>query len=431
MRLFLRIGKSCNRLRSAAIHRAAAYFELGKSVTKNILLAAMALLISGTGGTALAAHKPHKVAADYKIVGYYLDRSDTARHYDPQKIPGSKVTHINYAFAAIKDGRVVLSDAVPETQSKADLAAVVKLKSRNPKLKVLISIGGWAGSQEFSDVALTPDSRAKFADSAVAFMKQYHLDGIDIDWEFPVHGGDEHNARRPEDKDNYTWLFHALRERLDAAEAGDGHHYLLTAAIGNNEQFLADTEMDKVAQVLDWVNIMTYDFSGHWNAYAGHHAPLYDDPMIRHTGQDGSKLNIDFVVTATLKAGVPPSKLVLGLPFYGYSWKQCGPSNSGQLQDCHGKGRGTWEDGVLDFSDIETNLVGKKGFTRYWNERARAPYLFNTDTGEFVTYDDPESLDYKIQYIKSRALGGAMFWEFTGDRKATLQRKLAHDLLGK
>jgi len=384
-------------------------------------------------GGAQAAQKTHKAlgGTDYKIVGYYLDRAEPARHYGAEKLKGSKVTHINYAFAAIKDGQVVLGNTLPEAQSKADLAALIKLKQRNPRLKVLVSIGGWSGSQEFSDVALTPESRAKFADSAVAFMKQYRLDGIDIDWEFPVHGGDEHNARRPDDKENYTWLFHALRDRLDTAGAADNKHYLLTAAIGNNAQFLEDTEMGKVAQVLDWANIMTYDFAGHWNAYAGHHAPLYDDAMIRHAGADGRQLSIDYIVDATIKAGVPPSKLVLGVPFYGYSWKQCGPANNGQLQDCHGKGRGTWEDGVLDYSDIEANLAGQKGFTRYWNERAKAPYLFNSDTGEFVTYDDPESLGYKIDYIKSHGLGGAMFWEFTGDRKGKLQGKLAQGLLAK
>jgi len=408
-------------------------------VTKNILLAAMVLLVTaGTSGMALAAHKAHQEdqAQDYKIVGYYLDRAEPARHYGPEKLAGGKVTHINYAFAAIKGGAVVFSEHVPQAQSEADLAATVKLKRRNPRLKVLISIGGWGGSQEFSDVALTPESRAKFADSAVAFMKQYHLDGIDIDWEFPVHGGEDGNARRPEDKQNYTLLFHALRDRLDAAEEKDGRHYLQTAAIGNNEQFLDDTEMDKVAQVLDWVNIMTYDFSGHWNTYAGHHSPLYDDPTITRAGVNTAKLSIDYIVNATLKAGVPPAKLVLGVPFYGYSWKQCGPSNNGQLQDCHGNGRGTWEEGTLDYSDIETNLVGtnlagQKGFVRYWNERAKAPYLFNTDTGEFISYDDPESLGYKIDYIKARHLGGAMFWEFTGDRKRTLQNKLARELLGK
>lgn len=396
----------------------------------------MALLVSAgacnTVQAKAAAHKEHKKpAADYRIVGYYLDRPDPARRFSPEKIAAAKVTHINFAFAAIKDGVIAFSDSMPQAQSEADLAALSKQRRKNPKLKVLISIGGWAGSQTFSDVALTPDSRARFADSAVDFMKRYKLDGIDIDWEFPVHGGDEHNVRRPEDKENYTYLFHALRDRLDAAGAKDNRHYLLTAAIGNNEQFLADTEMDKVSQVLDWANIMTYDFSGHWNAFAWHHAALYDDPMIKHEGVDGSKLNADFIVSATLKAGVPPAKLVLGVPFYGYSWKQCGPSNNGQLQDCHGKGRGTWEDGTVDYSDIEANLNGQKGFVRYWNERSKAAYLFNTDTGEFITYDDPQTLDAKIDYIKSHGLGGAMFWELTGDRKGTLQNKLVHGLLGK
>jgi chitinase len=403
----------------------------GKRVSKKLELAVLALIASmAWSGTAQAAPKHHKsaVQADYKIVGYYLDRSDPKRHYGAEKLKGAKVTHINYAFAAIKDGGVTLGTTLPEQQSKADLAALVKLKQHNPKLQVLVSIGGWAGSHDFSDVALTPESRLKFADSAVAFMKQYHLDGVDIDWEFPVHGGDDGNVRRPEDKENYTWLFHALRDRLDAAGAKDNRHYLLTAAIGNNAQFLKDTEMDKVAQILDWANIMTYDFSGAWNPYAGHHAPLYDDANIRHAGGDTHALSVDFIVSETLKAGVPPAKLVLGVPFYGYSWKQCGASNNGQLQDCHGKGRGTWEDGVLDYSDIEANLAGQKGFVRYWNERAKAPYLFNSDTGEFVTYDDGESLGYKIDYIKSHGLGGAMFWEFTGDRKGTLQNKLSHGL---
>lgn len=421
MRLFLRLGKRCNQ---GCSHR------LGKRVKKTFVLATL-VLAAASGSVQAAGHKhKNEAQADYKIVAYYLGRPDSPRHYGPEHIQGSKLTHINYAFGVIKNGGVAFNETLPEAQSKADIATLLKLKKRNPKLKVLISIGGWAGSREFSDVALTPDSRAKFADSAIAFMQQYHLDGIDIDWEFPVHGGDEHNIRRPEDREDYTLLFHALRERLDAVEAKAGHHYLLTAAIGNNEEFLADTEMGKVAQILDWANIMTYDFSGHWNAYAGHHSPLYDDPALRRPGVN-EKLTVDFIVNATLKAGVPPEKLVLGMPFYGYSWKQCGPANNGQLQDCLGSGRGTWEDGVLDYSDIEAKLVGKNGFTRYWNEHAKAPYLFNSDTGEFVSYDDAESIDYKVKYLKAHGLGGAMFWEFTGDRKLTLQNRLAHELLNK
>jgi len=374
-------------------------------------------------GAAQATHQ------DYKIVGYYLERADAKRHYALSDIDTTKLTHLNYAFAPIKDGEVALSDDVPAAQSESDFAELRKLKASNPQLHTLISIGGWAGSKDFSNIALTDAARTRFAASAVAFIRQHHFDGVDIDWEFPVAGGDAGNARRPEDKHNYTLLFAELRKQLDHASKKDHHHYLLTAAIGNNPQFLANTEMGQVARILDWANIMTYDFAGHWNTYAGHHAPLYNDPSLKRTDGDTSA-SVDAIVTQTLQAGVPPPKLVLGVPFYGYSWKQCGSQDHGQLQDCHGKGRGTWEDGVLDFADIDGNLSNKNGFTRYWNDTLKAAWLFNADTGEFVSYEDPQSLAYKIGYIKEHGLGGAMFWEISSDSQHVLQNQLAHELRG-
>ena len=366
----------------------------------------------------------------YKIVGYYLARPEPNRLYAPDNIQPTKLTHLNYAFAAIRQGKIALSSEMPVAQSEANLAMVAKLKRSNPQLQTLISVGGWAGSQEFSNVALTTETRARFAESAVAFIRHYRLDGIDIDWEFPVAGGLDENARRPEDKQNYTLLFKALREKLDIAGKKDRRHYLLTAAIGNNRQFLSNTDIAEVAHILDWANIMTYDFNGHWNKYAGHHAPLYSDPKLVRDGVDGTS-SVNAIVELTLQAGVPPNKLVLGVPFYGYSWKQCNAADHGQLQDCQGKGRGTWDEGVLDFSDIDGNLVNKNGFVRYWNDAVKAPYLFNAETGEFVSYDDVESLGYKINYVKQHGLGGAMFWEISGDRNFVLQNKLAHDFLGK
>jgi chitinase len=399
----------------------------------------MGILLSLTtiaGATDIAVPPGHSAVAKktatatYKIVGYYLARPDLARKYTLDNIKASKLTHLNYAFAAIHNGEVALDAGIPIEQSKDDFAKLAKLKRSNSNLKILISIGGWGGSKEFSNVALTEDSRSKFADSAVVFIRNYGLDGVDIDWEYPVAGGDEGNIRRPEDKQNYTLLFQALRDKLNIAGKKDHHTYLLTTAMGSNQPFLENTEMNKVAAILDWANMMTYDFSGHWNKYAGHNAPLYSDPVLKH-GDSSEKSSISAIVDLALKAGIPANKLVLGLPFYGYSWKQCGPANNGQLQDCQGNGRGTWEEGTLDFSDIDQNLVNKKGFVRYWNDTVKAPYLFNTDTGEFITYDDVESLDYKIKYLKAQGLGGAMFWEITGDRNFVLQNKLAHDLLGK
>ncbi len=366
---------------------------------------------------------------EYKIVGYYLARADANRHYKLSDVQPAKLTHLNYAFAAIKNGEVALNDGLPAAQSEADFAELQKLKAANRHLQTLISVGGWAGSKDFSNIALSDATRARFAASAVRFVRQHHFDGIDIDWEFPVAGGDEGNARRPEDRHNYTLLFAELRKQLDHAGKQDHRHYLLTAAIGNNPQFLANTEMDQVARILDWTNIMTYDFAGHWNAYAGHHTPLYSDADLKRADADTSA-SVSAIVTQTLKAGVPPAKLVLGVPFYGYSWKQCNAQDHGQLQDCHGKGRGTWEDGVLDFADIDANLIDKNGFVRYWNDTAKAAWLFNADTGEFVSYEDPQSLAFKIGYIKEHGLGGAMFWEISSDSRVVLQNQLVQGLSG-
>ncbi|AMP09185.1 glycosyl hydrolases 18 family protein [Collimonas arenae] len=363
--------------------------------------------------------------AAYKVVAYYLP---SERRYSAADIDPAKLTHLNYAFAVIKNGEVAIDLAPGTKQGVTDFVVLRGLKSRNPRLKTLISVGGWAGSKEFADVALTPQSREKFAASALRFIRQHGFDGVDIDWEFPVAGGDAGNVMRPEDKQNYTLLLQALRDKLDSGTKRDGHRYLLTAAIGNNQGFFQNTEMAKVAAILDWANIMTYDFSGPWSKFAGHVAPLYNDPAIARPDAN-DKFNVSSTVEMALQAGIPAKKMVLGMPFYGYSWKQCGAARHGQHQDCDGKGRGSVEEGELDFADIDGKLVNQNGFTRYWNDSAKVPYLFNPQTGEFVSYDDVQSLDYKIAYLKKMGLAGAMFWQLSADRNGILLDKVAQELL--
>jgi chitinase len=403
------------------------FYMRENTLAKRLTLIGIALLISLATLTQAFGRTAKHAEPGYKVVGYYLDRDDALSAYTFDHLRPDRLTHLNYAFAAIRNGAVAFDEHAQPQKIKADIAA---LKHRAPHLQILISVGGWLGSQDFSNIALTPEAREKFADSAVAFIREYGFSGVDVDWEFPVSGGEEANTSRPEDKQNYTLLLQALREKLDLAGKKDKRKYLLTAALGNNEQFVANTEMDRVARILDWANVMTYDYNGHWNNYAGHLAPLYDDPTLKHVGSS-AKLNVSATVDMMLQAGVPANKLVLGVPFYGSSWTHCGASNHGQLQDCRGKGRGSLEAGALLFADIDGNLINNNGFVRYWNDNAKAPYLFNQDTGEFVSYEDLESLGIKIKYLKAHGLAGAMFWELGGDRKFVLQNKLAHDLLGK
>jgi chitinase len=201
-----------------------------------------------------------------------------------------------------------------------------------------------------------------------------------------------------------------LRSALDAAGSARGRHHLLTFAAGAFPEFLAHIEMRQVQAVVDFVNLMTYDFrEAEGDPRAGHHAPLYRNP------DDPNPLSSDSVVRDFLAAGVPPHKLVLGVPFYGRVW--------GGVQ---GTGDGLWQPGGPPSERLDTSygalaaLVGKDGFVRHFDAWAQAPYLWNPEKRLFVTYDDPQSLGVKSRYIREHGLGGAMFWEYTADPTGAL-----------
>ncbi|WP_027085555.1 glycosyl hydrolase family 18 protein [Cohnella panacarvi] len=359
------------------------------------------------------AARSYKVIAYYPSWGLYLQEPLSEQ-------PVSQLTHVNYAFANVSDGQVVLGDPDADLQNFKHLR---QLKAANPKLRALISVGGWTWSGQFSDAALTSASRQTFAASAVAFMKQHGFDGVDIDWEYPVQGGLAGNKERPEDKRNFTLLLQEIRQQLDSAEKNDGRDYLLTIAGGAFPGFLNNVEISSIAAAVDWINLMTYDYHGPWDDSSNHNAPLYAD------SQDPSRANksnnIDAVVDQYLKNGVPAGKLVLGVPFYGRSWTSCGADNQGLYQDCDGPTRKMYSYEQI----MEQGWINANGFVRYWNSEAKVPYLYKKTTGTFVSYEDAESIGYKTSYVKSRGLGGAMIWEITQDDESdTLLNKLAGDL---
>lgn len=421
----------------------------------------------------LALSSDKAEAADgYKIVGYYPAWAAYGRAYNVTDIDPTKVTHINYAFADIcwngihgnsdptgpnpttwscqdekgqtinvPNGTIVLGDPWIDTGKQfagdtwdqpyaGNINQLNKLKQINPNLKTIISVGGWTWSNRFSDVAATAATRETFANSAVDFLRKYNFDGVDLDWEYPVSGGLEGNSKRPQDKQNYTLLLSKIREKLNAAEAVDGKDYLLTIASGASPSYAANTELANIASIVDWINIMTYDFNGAWQKISAHNAPLYNDPAAAAAGvPDASTFNVSAGAQGHLDAGVPASKLVLGVPFYGRGWDGCTQTSNGQYQTCSGGSSvGTWEPGSFDYYDLEANYINKNGYTRYWNDTAKVPYLYNASNKRFISYDDVESLGHKTAYIKSKGLGGAMFWELSGDRNKTLQNKLKADL---
>jgi GH18 family chitinase len=384
----------------------------------------------------------------YNIVTYYTSwaRSPNERNYPVENVDASKLTHINYAFADlcwkeagsrgrvcedpdiplqdryVFDGEMVLGDP---TQDEINIRDLQALKAVNPNLNLMISVGGWSWSKNFSNMANTEVNRRIFANSAVKFLREYKFDGLDIDWEYPVVGGDIDNSRRPEDKQNYTLLMKTVREALDAAGSEDGKYYLLTIASYQGQSFVDNADLANSSKYLDFINMMTYDYSGNWNTSGYHNAPLFYDPASPSAG--AKRNNVVGGATGHLNGGVPNYKLVLGVPFFGNGWTGC--QAKGEYVPCAEFAQfGTWENGKFDIYDIEDVYLKDKDYVRYWNESAKVPYLYNEVDGTFISYDDTESMMYKASLVKTLDLAGVMSWDITGDRNASLSTQLANDL---
>jgi chitinase len=297
-----------------------------------------------------------------------------------------------------------------------NFALLVALKKENPSLTILISVGGWLGSGDFSDIALTKESRSTFIGSVMDFLRRFGLDGLDIDWEYPGMPGAGH-AYRDEDGQNFTLLLKELRRQFSKEEKVTGRRLYLTIAAGASDEYLAHTQMRQVQRYVDDVNLMAYDYNeAPSNGLTGHHAPLFIDPNAPN------KESADTSVRAFERAGVPAKKLILGTPFYGRSWQGVSSENNGLFRP----GKPAARD-FIPFNVIDGTMLGH-GFTRYWDASASAPYLYNEDQKIFVSYEDPESLTAKCNYVLAHRLGGVMFWEYSDDPNRVLLRTIVHTL---
>ena len=363
-----------------------------------------------------------------RIVSYFAEWGIYDRNYTVADLPVDKITTVNYAFAKITDsGEVGIFDSWAavekpfgpdtwDTPIRGNYGALKRLKDAHPSLEVMISVGGWTLSDKFSDVALTPASREKFAASCVAFCKKYGFDGVDLDWEYPVGGGLENNKYRPEDKQNYTLLVKEIRRQFDLQEAVDGKQWLISIASPAGYDKYVNFEMAELAKTLDFINIMTYDYHGSWENTTNHQAPLYAAPS-RAGGIDG-KYNVSYTVDMYLKDGIDPAKLNLGAPLYGRTWAGVGPANNGLYQPSTGAGSGTWEKGVIDFFDLANKLKNQPDvYKLYWDEASQVPYVYapSIEGGWFSTFENKQSLGKKIDLILEKGLGGMMFWEADAD----------------
>jgi chitinase len=336
------------------------------------------------------------------IVAGYVFPQDAALL--PGQIDAQSLTRVNYAFANIKDGRMVTGFA----SDAENFAFLTGLKKQNPSLTILVSVGGWLWSTNFSDISFTAQSRRLFIESVMEFLSRYDLDGLDIDWEYPGMAGAGHPFRS-QDGRNFTLLVKELREQFDQQTTRNRRRLYLTIAAGASQEFLAHTEMKKVQRYVDTVNLMAYDYvEPDSDPLTGHHAPLFTNPA------DARNYSGDASVRAFEQAGVPAGKILLGMPFYGHAWGEVADRDHGFLQP------GKPVPNLHASYGAITESMQSQGFVRYWDPIAFAPYLYNSEEHIFVSYEDAESIAAKCRYVQTHQLGGVMFWDYSADPSGVL-----------
>ncbi len=468
-----------------------------------------------------------KMGADHprRVIGYFTSwRSgdDDQTAYLVKDIPWEQLTHINYAFAAIdSNGDVYVGDPNdpnnpstgkewagveidPTLGFKGHLGALATYKKKHD-VKTLISIGGWADTGGHTDVngnrvqdggfyTMTTNADGsinhagieKFATSAVEFIRKYQFDGVDIDYEYPTSmagAGNPYDKEFMEPRRKYLWasyqeLMKVLREKLDAASAQDGTHYMLTIASPSSGYLLRGMETFDVTKYLDYVNIMSYDLHGAWNDHVGHNAALYD------TGKDSELAQWNVYGTAAyggigylntdwayhyFRGSMPAGRINIGVPYYTRGWQgvtggenglwgraalpnqaECQPgTGEGEKNNCgngaigidnmwhdldpQGKEMGAGSNPMWHAKNLEKGIWGSYAeayglnpatdpsdkltgtYTRHYDSVAVAPWLWNAEKSVFLSTEDKESINVKADYVIDKEIGGIMFWELAGD----------------
>jgi chitinase len=336
-----------------------------------------------------------------QIVAYYDGGMPVAQ------IPAGQISDLIYAFGEPNDAGMCTPPTAVQTGTFAGLRA---LRKDHPGLHLIVSIGGWDAAPQYSDIALTGRSRGKFVASCIqAFLVGQGFDGIDLDWEFPVHGG--MNRSRPEDRADATALVRELRRQLDALGGRTHRHYLLTVATpaGTWQQGGAYSVSDSydlaaLAHAADWLNVMTYDMNNVFSPVSGFNTPLGADPRDAAPAPQRSRDNLTSAVRYYESQGVPAEKIMLGVAFYGRGFTGVSSRDAG----LYSKYTGGYAE--TPWKTIRAQFLTSPDWVRRWSATAQAPWLYNDRQHIFFTYDDPISLGIKADFARREHLGGMMIW---------------------
>ncbi|XP_018570991.1 probable chitinase 2 [Anoplophora glabripennis] len=331
--------------------------------------------------------------------------SFTIEHLEP-----SLCTHVIYSFAglSVKNNSIRSLDPwqdLTEDHGKSGYQRITMLRNRYPHLKVTLAIGGWnEGSSNYSQLAANPVRRSEFVSNALEFVKKYHFDGLDLDWEFPGKRGGT-----PEDKLNFLLLVKELRAAFRK------HNLLLTAAFGAGKDTIdGGYDVEGLSLYLDFIHMMCYDYHGTWDGKTGANAPLRSSDDV---------FSDEYSINYMLKLGAPASKLVMGIPLYGRTFileDPISPSPKrkprlGAIAGSTGfQGPYTRENGFMGYNEICVELKNTTaGWKTYWDEQSRTP--FAATGNQLISYDNEQSIAEKVQFAMEKGLAGIMVWSVDTD----------------
>ncbi|MBW6436696.1 glycoside hydrolase family 18 protein [Actinoplanes hulinensis] len=407
-----------------------------------------------------AAPAPAQAHSDdsYAKVAYFTQWGIYGRNFQLADVQSSgaaaRLTHLNYAFGPVTaDGVCASADPWADWQTPfsaensvdgvADVAGqpfagnlnqIAEIKAKNPKLKALISLGGWSGSRYFSDAALTDASRKKLVSSCLDLWIKGNLtglpegvaagvfDGVDLDWEWPGSAGEVGNVIRPEDKQNFTLLAAEFRAQLDRLGKANRKKYLLTAFVpAAPAKITAGFEVNKIFKYLDFATVQGYDFHGTWEPVTNQQSAL----RVPAGAPDNPDFSAENTINAWIAGGAPKRKLVLGVPYYSQGWTGVTGTGNGLYQPAAGPAPGVFANGTEDWKTLKK--LPAQGFTVHRDLRNGHAWLFDGTT--FWTYDDPAVMVQKALYIRVKGLGGAMMWSLDGDdENASLTKAISAGL---
>jgi len=322
---------------------------------------------------------------NFRVIGYYAGPTGTIDSFEVEKL-----THLIFCFGGLNGNKF----QIRSTADSATIRKMVELKQRNPRLKVMLSLGGWGGCETCSDVFNSPEGRIEFVKSVNELTSYFKTDGIDLDWEYPAIRGYPGHVFREADRDNFTEL---VKELKTTSKPG----FEISFAAGGFTSYIDSSINWKViTKYVDFINIMSYDLVHGYSTTSGHHTPLYSTPQQVESTDHAVKLLLD--------RGVAANKLVIGAAFYGRYFLIDKGVTAGLYKPC--------KFSHAFSSKFSIDSLERNGFVAYWDSIASAPYAINSSRQLLATYDDKKSVTLKTKYVIDKKLGGIMFWQLMDDK---------------